>query len=186
MADKQFKNTQIIRKDAKSSFVETKSDCFRIDKVALNFVAYDATKPEGKRATSSVSVYIPIDDLLLIAARILSGELARTIEEKRAKSDMKPIYQHLGGKNPEKAQRPDKMALSRNVSLTVGRSALFFTAEEGPGEVSGTGIIAPKYKTPDNRVSVSISYDDFVKLILTTQAHYNAWLSVKYAKELYE
>jgi hypothetical protein len=97
---------------------------------------------------------------------------------------MKPIYQHLGGKNPEKAKRADNKALSRSVTLTVGRSALFFTAEEGPGEVSGTGIIVPKYAKPDQRVSVSISFDDFVRVVTMTKAHYDAWLAAKYLKEV--
>lgn len=174
--NKNFKNTQIIRKDAKTCFVETKSDCFGIGKVVMNFVAYDATKPEGSRATNSVSVFLPVDDVLLLAAQAGSGELAKFVEAKRAKNDMKPIYQHLGGTNAEKAKREDKMSLSRNVSLTVGRSALFLTAESGPGEVSGTGIIVPKYTKPEQRVSVSISLDDFSKLLIATAAHYQAYL----------
>lgn len=178
----QFKNTQIIRKDARNCFVETKSDCFEIGKVVMNFVAYDASKPEGNRATNSVSVFIPIDDLLLLNAQIVGGTLAKIVDEKRNKNDMKPIYQHLGGTNAAKAKRSDKMSLSRNVALTAGRSALFLTAEAGPGEVSGTGIIVPKYKTPEQRVSVSLSYDDFARLIVTTKSHYDAWLTASYVK----
>ena len=183
MSKQEFKNTQIIRKDAKNCFVETKNDCFEIDKVAVNFVAYDASKPEGSRATNSVSVFIPVDDMLFLCAEILSGALLQKIETKRNKSDTKPLYQHLGGKNAEKAKRPDKMSLSRNVTLTVGQRALFFTADEGPGEVSGTGIIVPKYSKPEQRVSVSITYEDFAKLMLTTKAHYDAWLTSKYQKD---
>lgn len=177
-----YRNTQIIRKDAKNCFVETKSDGFEIGKVITNFVAYDASKPEGNRATNSVSIYLPIDDVLMLNAQILSGALDKTIVEKRNKNDMKPIYQHLGGTNAEKAKRDDKMSLSRNVTITVGQRALFFTAESGPGEVSGTGIIVPKYQKPEQRVSVSLSFDDFTRLITTTVAHYNAWLSACYTK----
>lgn len=182
MAEQKYKNTQIIRKDAKNCFVETKSDCFGIGKVVMNFVSYDASKPEGNRATNSVSVFLPMDDVLLLASQITGGELARIANEKRSKSDMKPIYQHLGGTNAEKAKREDKMSLSRNVALTVGRSALFLTAEAGPGEVSGNGIIVPKYSKPEQRVSVSLSQDDFAKLILTTVAHYQAYLAAVYMK----
>lgn len=179
---KTFKNTQIIRKDAKNCFVETKSDCFEIGKVVVNFVAYDASKPEGNRATNSISIFIPVDDLLLLNAQITGGTLAEVITQKRGKNDMKPIYQHLGGTKAEKANRPDKMSLSRNITLTVGQKALFLTAESGPGETSGTGIIVPKYQRPEQRVSVSLSYDDFARLIVTTTAHYNAWLAASYAK----
>lgn len=178
-----YRDTQIIRKDARNCFVETKSDCFNIDKVVMNFVTYDASKPEGNRATNSVSVFIPVDDMLLMCAQISGGSLEKTVAEKRSKNDSKPIYQHLGGKNADKAKRVDKMSLSRNVSLTVGTRALFLTAEEGPGEVSGTGIIVPKYTKPEQRVSVSISFDDFARLMLTTKTHYDAWLAAKYMKE---
>lgn len=183
MSKPEYKNTQILRKDARNCFVETKSDCFNIGKVVINFVSYDANKPEGSRATSSVSVFIPIDDMLLMCAEITGGRMAAQIAEKRSKNDNKPLYEHLGGKNAEKAKRPDKMSLSRNVKLTVGQKALFFTAEEGPGEVSGTGIIVPKYTRPEQRVSVSISYEDFAKLMLATKSHYDAWLAAKYLKE---
>ena len=40
---------QIIRKDAKSCFVEIKNDCFHLDKVHLQFVSYDTTLPKGER-----------------------------------------------------------------------------------------------------------------------------------------
>jgi hypothetical protein len=183
MPKQEYKNTQIIRKDARNCFVETKSDCFGIDKVVINFVAYDASKPEGNRATNSVSIFMPVDDMQLICAEITGGVLLQKIDAKRSKNDMKPIYQHLGGQSADKAKRADKMSLSRNVTLTVGRSALFFTAESGPGEVSGTGIIVPKYSKPEQRVSVSITYDEFAKLMLMTKSHYDAWLSAKYAKE---
>ena len=183
MPKQEYKNTQIIRKDARNCFVETKSDCFNIGKVVLNFVQYDASKPEGNRANNSVSIFMPVDDMLFMCAEISGGTLAQKVEQKRSKNDMKPIYQHLGGQNVDKAKRPDKMSLSRNVTLTVGRSALFFTAESGPGEVSGTGIIVPKYSKPEQRVSVSITYDEFAKLMLMTKSHYDAWLATKYAKE---
>ncbi|MBQ8806263.1 MAG: hypothetical protein IJZ68_07225 [Bacteroidaceae bacterium] len=183
MPKQEYKNTQIIRKDARNCFVETKSDCFNIGKVVLNFVQYDASKPEGNRANNSVSIFMPVDDMLFMCAEISGGTLAQKVEQKRSKNDMKPIYQHLGGQNADKAKRPDKMSLSRNVTLTVGRSALFFTAESGPGEVSGTGIIVPKYSKPEQRVSVSITYDEFAKLMLMTKSHYDAWLATKYAKE---
>lgn len=183
MHKQEFKNTQVIRKDARNCFVETKSDCFNIGKVVLNFVQYDASKPEGNRATNSVSIFMPVDDMLLMCAEISGGTLAQKVEQKRSKNDMKPLYQHLGGQSADKAKRSDKMSLSRNVTLTVGRSALFFTAESGPGEVSGTGIIVPKYSKPEQRVSVSITYDEFAKLMLMTKSHYEAWLAAKYAKE---
>ena len=38
---------QIIRKDAKGCFVEVRNDTFHLDKVHLQFVSYDTTRPKG-------------------------------------------------------------------------------------------------------------------------------------------
>ena len=40
---------QIIRKDAKGCFVEVRNDTFHLDKVHLQFVSYDTTRPKGSR-----------------------------------------------------------------------------------------------------------------------------------------
>ena len=40
---------QIIRKDARNCFVESKSDGFRYGKVHLEFSQYDAKRPAGER-----------------------------------------------------------------------------------------------------------------------------------------
>ena len=40
---------QIIRKDAKGCFVEVRNDTFHLDKVHMQFVSYDTTRPKGNR-----------------------------------------------------------------------------------------------------------------------------------------
>lgn len=49
---------QIIRKDAKGCFVEVRNDTFHLDKVHLQFVSYDTTKPKGSRYVNNISIYI--------------------------------------------------------------------------------------------------------------------------------
>ena len=47
---------QIIRKDAKGCFVEVRNDTFHLDKVHLQFVSYDTTKPKGSRYVNNISI----------------------------------------------------------------------------------------------------------------------------------
>lgn len=53
---------QIIRKDAKGCFVEVRNDTFHLDKVHLQFVSYDTTKPKGSRYVNNISIYIDVPE----------------------------------------------------------------------------------------------------------------------------
>lgn len=53
---------QIIRKDARSCFVEVKSDCFHLDKDHLQFVTYDQKRPVGQRYTNNIHIYINVPE----------------------------------------------------------------------------------------------------------------------------
>jgi hypothetical protein len=48
MANDDRNQYQVIRKDARGCFVETKSDSFPIGKVHMEFAAYDVNKPAGQ------------------------------------------------------------------------------------------------------------------------------------------
>ena len=50
--------TQIFRHDARGCFVEAKCDRFHLDRVHLQFVAYDKNRPQGQRYTNNVNIYI--------------------------------------------------------------------------------------------------------------------------------
>ena len=88
---------QIIRKDARSCFVEVKSDCFHLDKVHLQFVTYDQKRPVGQRYTNNIHIYINVPEFLVLAKEAETGALhARAQQMKRdGKSD--PLFEHLGG-----------------------------------------------------------------------------------------
>lgn len=100
---------------------------------------------------------------------------------------MDALYEHLGGTSAKKLSaygrtRPDGMSLSRVVKLTVSeRSDYFLSADSGPGEENKTGLIVPRFgKSPEQHVSVVLTWRQLNELLFTTVAHYNAWLSAKY------
>ena len=64
MSEERNNNQQIIRKDAKGCFVEVLNDSFEIGRVHMFFATYDVNKPEGKRQTNSVAIYLPISEVI--------------------------------------------------------------------------------------------------------------------------
>ncbi len=180
---------QIIRKDARNCFVETKSDCFGYGKVHLEFSAYDASRPAGERQTNHVHIYIDAPEFLHLTHEALTGALHIRARQQKEKGDGKPLYEHLGGTNASKLQRlgksrPDGKSLSRIVKLIWGQKVDYlFVADSGPGEADAKGLIVPRFgKEPENHVSVGLNWRNLNELFLMTQAHFNAWLSARYVK----
>jgi len=191
---------QIIRKDAKGCFVETKSDCFGIGKVHLEFATYDAGRSKGQRQTNHVHIYIDIPAFLHLAHEALSGALHHRMMQQKAKLEKAeqeksqienpPLYENLGGTSSERLAkfdktRPDGKSLSRIVKLLAwkGKVDYLFTADSGPGETNATGLIVPKFgRSPENHVSVGMTWRTLNELLLTTQVNYSAWLAAQYVK----
>lgn len=184
-------NNQIIRKDAKNCFVESLSDAFEIGKIHFGFATYDVNKPAGQRQTDNVQIYISADEFLELHRKVLSGELRYLLQTKRKNADKTPIYQSLGGTSAERLAkqnhaRSDGMSLSRTIQLLCGsKSDFLLVADSGPGETTDKGLIVPKFgKSPENHVAISMSFETFAELILTTHIHYSAWLSAFYMQKL--
>lgn len=180
---------QIIRKDARGCFVETKSDGFSFGKVHLEFSTYDAARPAGQRQTNHVHIYIDAPEFLHLAHEALSGSLHLRAKQQRDKGDQNPVYEHLGGTSAEKLRqhgkpRPDGKSVSRIVKLLWGQKVDYlFVADSGPGETDSKGLIVPRFgKTPENHVSVGLSWRNLNELFLITQFHYSAWLAARYIK----
>ena len=180
---------QIIRKDARGCFVETKSDSFSFGKVHLEFSQYDATRPQGERQTNHVHIYVDLAEFLLLANEALSGALHMRAKQQRDKNDTKPLFEHLGGTSAAKLQqagkaRTDGKSLSRIVKLILGQKVDYlFVANSGPGEADAKGLIVPKFgKNPENHVSVGLSWRNLNELLLMTQVHYGAWLAAEYMR----
>jgi hypothetical protein len=117
---------QIIRKDARNCFVESKNDRFDIGKVHLEFSRYDLSRPAGQRQTNHVHIYVDVPEFLHLAHEALSGALHMRAKQQRDNNDNTPLFQHLGGTSAERlAQygraRADGKSLSRIVKLIPGQ-----------------------------------------------------------------
>lgn len=93
---------QIIRVDARNSFVESLSDAFRIGKAHLVFAAYDLKRPAGQRQTDNVHIYISVSEFLGLCLKLSCGELRYMAQEKKKNNDGRPLLQWLGGTPAEK------------------------------------------------------------------------------------
>ena len=76
---------QIVRKDARSCFVESLSDSFAIGRIHLAFSAYDQSKPSGQRQTNNVHIYIAADEFLELCRKLDCGELRYMLQSKKEK-----------------------------------------------------------------------------------------------------
>lgn len=180
---------QIIRKDARNCFVESKNDSFDRNRIHFFFATYDTSKPEGARYINTVNIYIPAEEFLELCRKLSSGELKYIVKEKKKNNDESDIYKTMGGTSAERLKqfnkaRTDGMSLSRCFRISIGRKTeVALTADSGPGETDEKGLIVPRYKgKPENHVAIGMSFDDFSELMLMTKAHFDAWLTAKYMK----
>ena len=178
---------QIIRKDARGCFVEVKNDCFHLEKIHLQFVAYDKSRPAGQRYTNNIHIYINVPEFLALTQEAANGSLHMRMQQYKKDGKSEALYEHLGGTSAKRLAfygkaRPDGMSLSRVVKLTVAaRGDYFLTADSGPGEENATGLIVPRFgKSPEQHVSVMLTWRQLNELLFTTKLHYSAWLSAKY------
>ena len=78
-----YKNNQIIRKDAKNCFIESLNDSFPIGKAHLGFASYDMSKPAGSRQTNRINIYISVEELLELCRKLSCGELKYMFQNKK-------------------------------------------------------------------------------------------------------
>ena len=180
---------QIIRKDARNCFVESKNDSFDRNRIHFFFATYDTSKPEGARYINTVNIYIPAEEFLELCRKLSSGELKYIVKEKKKNNDESDIYKTMGGTSAERLkqfnkERTDGMSLSRCFRISIGRKTeVALTADSGPGETDEKGLIVPRYKgKPENHVAIGMSFDDFSELMLMTKAHFDAWLTARYMR----
>ena len=182
--------SQIIRKDARSCFVESLNDFFEVGKIHLVFASYDLNRPAGQRQTNNIHIFIGVDEGLELCRKLECGEFRQLLHQRKTSGDKAPLYQCLGGTSAEKLakwnrSRPDGMSLSRTAQLVAGsKSDLLFVANSGPGQTDVKGLIVPKFGSkPENHVAVSMTFETFSELMLMTRTHYMAWLSAWYARQ---
>lgn len=187
MENQNDNRSQIIRKDARNCFVEVLNDCFHLDKVHLQFVTYDKSRPSGQRSTNNINIYIDVPQFLCLAQEAANGSLHMRMQQYKNERKSEPLFEHLGGTSAKRLAsygraRTDGMSLSRVFKLTAAeKSDYFLTADSGPGEENKTGLIVPRFgKSPEQHVSVILTWRQLNELLFTTVTHYNAWLSAKY------
>ena len=110
--------TQIFRHDARGCFVEAKCDRFHLDRVHLQFVAYDKNRPQGQRYTNNVNIYIPIPEFLVLYQEAASGVLHGRMQQYKTTGQQESLYEHMGGTPASTLARlgkarPDGKSVSR-------------------------------------------------------------------------
>lgn len=194
--DKYEKNSrdQIIRVNTASTFVEVMASAISIDKVLINFVAFDKLKPQGSRQTGSISFYLDILQAKVLADSISRGTILRQGQAatKKAKEENKKytpaVYTKMGGVPAERANRADGKALSRTMSLGPGASQPWvLTAECGPGVPGPNGLlIVPDYgygkavKSAEMTIRVAMTYDKLEEFGAALQAAYDVWVMTRF------
>ena len=157
--------------------MEVMLDALKIDKVFLNFVKHDDSMPEKQRIVAEIGIYLDPWEAARLGGDILSGKLAALARKERkrvaaeqekmsgAKKTIYPrhIWDSRSGVSATKLaswgkDRKDGMSLSKWFKVSPGlKAAWVISAESGPGEETGKGIIEPRYKAPENIIRIPMS-----------------------------
>lgn len=186
-------DTTIMSFYNKSSFLKVKSDGFSIDRLKLSFGNFD----ENKKLISNIDFWLDFakGDAYVFLQDIISGKLYAEMEEeekKRLKENpqnkySQPVRKFQGGHSAKKAKekeiRSDGAAHAKVLTIQKGlKYPVLFTMEEGPGRETQEGLIVPTYgRNPENKIQVTLTWDNIKALALAAQAHHNAYLTVQYA-----
>lgn len=191
---------QIHRIDALGSFVEVMASALPIDKVCVNFVAYDKTKPESERMTGNIRFYLPVLQAKALADKIMNGAMNRkwkaSTDKAKAENKTYPeaVYTVMGGTPADRAKREDGKALSRTLTLAPGsRQPWVLTAECGPGVPGPNGLlIVPDYgynkpvKKPEQVIRIAMASDKLEEFAQALEAAYHAWVMAKFVPLIQE
>ncbi|WP_234978488.1 hypothetical protein [Bacillus tuaregi] len=175
-------------------FLEVLNNAFQIGKVQINFLEYDVTKDKGERIKNEISVYVNIDKFLLLANDTLNGRInalstkAREEQQKGNYKYCKEIWSDMGGRpshvlKEKGEERPDGKSLSRQMKITPGdKVPWIISAESGPGELTETGLIVPRYtgNKPEVVVRVPMTNDDIKMMVLIVKANIEGYVSSQY------
>ncbi|WP_337018383.1 hypothetical protein [Oceanobacillus massiliensis] len=187
-------SNQIIRIDGKNVFLEVLNSAFQIGKVQMNFLEYDVTKDKGERIRNEIAIYVDMDKFLVLSNDVLNGRIsalaikAREEQQRGNFKYCKEIWDDIGGISAETLikrgkERADGRSLSRQIKLTPGDKVPWVvSAETGPGELTKTGLIVPRYtgNKPEVVIRVPISNEDLKRWILIVKAHIEGYISSQY------
>lgn len=185
--------SQIIRKDGKGVIFEVMDTSFNIEKVLFNFQKYDKDAPAGQKVQDRISMYMDFAQVLRLAndfALTGRGYQKMQAEKKQAEQGGGKYWGTqiaMGGTSTaslarqnrsRKDGKPEFRALS--IMPSYKNNAIALSAVSGPGKVTSTGGYAPD-GTPDSKVQLALSIDDWMEVLLITKAAIEAYLSYKYS-----
>lgn len=188
--------SQILKIDGKGVFLEVLNSAFHLGngKVQIDFFEYDVTKDKGERIRNKIEIYVDMDKFLVLSNDVLSGRIsalatkARKEQQKGGYKYCKEVWNDMGGRSAEKLkiggkERADGKSLSRQFKITPGdKMPWIFSAESGPGEMTETGLIVPRYtgNKPEVVIRVPMTNDDLKKMVLIVKAHIEGYLGSQY------
>ena len=158
----QFERFKIIKVSTNKVVTNVYMDSFPIEKVRFQNVQYETKL--------SIDTYLDFSQVALLASDAASGRLFKQIE---ATNNHQLIIQMAGTK---KSKNYDGQPESRILSLGMSGDKIFINMSAGPGKLSQTGAIMPN-GTPDRKVSVGMTIDDFRRMMVYTHDCVNAYLS---------
>lgn len=181
---------QISRIDNRGCFVEAKSDWFSRDQIHFEFATYDMKRPEGRRYTNHVNIYLEGPKFLALATDIISGIMLNELRYPTLPQPTDPLFEHLGGTSAEKLARygnprQDGMGQSRilKIQRAQKKDSVFLVADNGPGEANRTGLVVPRFGgKPENHVAVTLDYSLLKQLVVPAYIQYVGYCQAKIIK----
>ncbi len=200
---KRLNPNQIIRIDAKNTFMEVVNDSFSLGKVQINFCKYNE---KTKKQILRIEIYLSFDKARVLVYDILSGRLDKRIsdakeagsfEQQKINSftsyftDMGGInFSRNGGLGKWKFEKNRKMypwieegkVLSRQFKIMESTKYKYlFLAECGLGTISSTGLIIPE-GYPKETIKIPLTEENALELALGLKEHLEAFTNQYYQK----
>ncbi len=176
---------QVHRIDGKDCFLEVLCGAASIDKVGIQFVSYDKSRPQGNRETDNITIYLDMFEAMVLAGDILSGKLAGLAQVKRKEAaDAKKnypdmVYQKLGGTPAKNSET--HTAVSRQFQIFPGNQKPWvMTALSGPGKETETGLIAPDGR-PTSTIRIPMDDQKIKEFAYALQMVVSVWANVKFS-----
>ena len=161
----EYNKTKITSVSTGKAVVDIYADCFSIEKVKLVISEYEGNK-------ASIDTYIKFADFLRIAEQVRNKDIFAKIR----KSGGKGVDLYRGGTQAARAKRQDGKAIAKVLNMNMSETGtIFLNASRGPGKENGKGAIIPD-GAPENKVSVSMTYDDCYAMFNYTELAIKTYL----------
>ena len=160
-----FNKTKIASVSTGKTVVDIYADCFPIEKVKIVVSEYEGNK-------ASIDTYIDFADFLRIAKQVENKEIFKSITNSKGKG----VDIYRGGLPAEKAKREDGKVVAKVLNMNMSQTGtIFINASKGAGRQTDKGAIIPD-GTPDNKVSVSMTYNDCLAMFMYADLAVRAYL----------